>query len=171
MKMSAPKEDNVFGAIIFFSYIVAALLLTGILCNDVQKAFSNRQKKKQRTLQDQKAQISLSAALATLSFAVLSYHMLNFLIQSYQAWSTGSIPSSTSPVTFHAFRHAVRNLLPSDIWAWAVNSTLFRDFAEVICNDTHHFWWTQAALIYSYAWNVYMSVEGTFSGSLQQEIV
>ncbi|KAI1610348.1 hypothetical protein EDD36DRAFT_323018 [Exophiala viscosa] len=166
--MSARSQENVVGAIIFFSYIVAALLLTGILCNDVQKAFSNRQRKNQQSLQDQKARISLSAALATLSFAVLSYHMLSFLIQSYQAWSTGSVSSSTSPVTFHAFRYAVKNLVPSEIWAWAVNSTLFRDFADVICNDPDHFWWTQAALLYSYAWNVYMSVEGTFSGSARQ---
>jgi hypothetical protein len=37
---------------------------------------------------------------------------------------------------------------------------LFQDFAEVICNDPRHYWWTQLALLYSLGWNIYMSVEG-----------
>lgn len=176
--MSVPTQDNVLGAVVFFSYIVAALLLTGILCIDVQKAFSNRvlstvQRQQRQTPRqvkeagpDRKASTSLLAALATLSFAVLSYHMLNFLILSYQSWSSSApiLPATlpaTPQVTWHAFHSALGNLSSGNIWTWAVESTLFRDFAEVICNDSHRFWWTQAALVYSYTWNVYMSIEGT----------
>ncbi|KAK5541679.1 hypothetical protein LTR23_005768 [Exophiala sp. CCFEE 6169] len=50
---------------------------------------------------DRSVRVSLFAALSTLSFAVLSYYMLDFLIQSYQAWSSISSP----PAVPHLFTY------------------------------------------------------------------
>ncbi len=173
--MAVQEPENVTGATIFFLYIIAALLLTILLSRDGLKAFASRSN---FTNKRQKSQIrpaggpglelgiSLFAALATLSFAVLSYHMLDFLVQSYQSWrflaedtfsSQGSqVHSST---TYH--NDSILEKIPRvQIWNWATQSNLFQKFGEVICNDTHRFWWTQLALIYSCSWNIYMKIQG-----------
>jgi hypothetical protein len=93
--MTTQKDNNVLGAIVFFSYIAAALALTGLVTSDLQKAFttwSSRSRRGRSRDRDRSVRVSLFAALSTLSFAVLSYHTLDFLDQSYQAWS--SISSS-----------------------------------------------------------------------------
>ncbi|OCT53539.1 hypothetical protein CLCR_10447 [Cladophialophora carrionii] len=154
--MSAQSSKNVAGALIFFAYIVGALVLTGLICRDLIIMYScfSRQKRKDiqasgkdsgRTKRGTQSQVSILAALSALSFAVLTYHMLNFLTQSYQSWAPSE---SLSDVTF------------SKIWKWSIESRLFRDFAEFIINDPYRFWWTNVALTYSLGWNVYMTIEG-----------
>ena len=75
---------NTFGAIVFFSYIVAALLLTGIIISDLYPRYKTH-------LQTRNGQSSFrlrtTIFLALLSFASLSYHMLHFLTVSYFKWS------------------------------------------------------------------------------------
>ncbi|KAJ9607150.1 hypothetical protein H2200_008222 [Cladophialophora chaetospira] len=150
--------DNVTGALMFFAYMVAALVLTGLICRDLLNEYSttrrechtqsrdkNGNETKGRRSNETQAQVSIIAALATLSFAALSYHMLNFLIQSYQSWA----PSDS-----------LRDVSMSKIWRWSTKSTLFQDFAETINNDPGRFWWTNLALTYTFGWNVYMTVEG-----------
>ena len=63
----------------------------------------------------------------------------------------------TSQRTFGPSIEDIANL---HIWAWAKESTLFEDFARIICGEDRRFWWTHLVLSYSFAWNLYMSVEG-----------
>ncbi len=161
--MTTLKDQNVLGAIVFFSYIAAALGLTGLVTSDLKKEFSAWSS---RRVRDRNVRVCLFAALSTLSFAVLSYHMLDFLIQSYQSWSmSSSLAHPAPPRTFQTFHAAI--LWPrtwtwasTSIWTWSISSNLFQDFGEVICNDPHRFWWTQLALVYSFGWNMYMSIQG-----------
>ncbi|EXJ64125.1 hypothetical protein A1O7_00461 [Cladophialophora yegresii CBS 114405] len=154
--MSTQTRENVVGALIFYAYIAGALALTGLICRDLMimyNRFSGQKRKDVQVLRKDcgrakrgtQSRVSILAALSALSFAVLSYHMLNFLIQSYQSWAPSE---SLSDVSF------------PKIWKWSVHSRLFRDFAEAIINDPHRFWWTNLALTYSLGWNVYMSIEG-----------
>lgn len=98
---------------------------------------------------------------SVLSFSTLSYHMLNYLIVSYQAWSKshgyqppGSLFGSNSLLGTQEQR------IPLHIWSWLTNSTLFADFATTICSNNARFWWTQQALLITMAWSVFMSLEG-----------
>jgi hypothetical protein len=182
--MAMQKDNNVLGAIVFFSYIAAALALTGLVTSDLQKAFtawSSRSRRSRIHDRDRSVRVSLFAALSTLSFAVLSYRMLDFLIQSYQSWSSiSSSPAVLRPApprrTFEPFRAAIpwpprtqtQTLTWTSIWTWSISSNLFQDFGEVICNDPQRFWWTQFALIYSFGWNMYMSIQGKQQQRQQQ---
>ena len=156
--MSSEDGDNVSGALMFFAYIVAALFLTALVCRDLLNEYRPTRERqsaqakdkvgkngKVNTEHDIQFQVSILAALSALSFAILSYHMLSFLVQSYQSWA----PSDS-----------LRNVSPSRIWQWSIGSTLFQDFAEVINDDPDRFWWTNLALTYSLGWNIYMTVEG-----------
>lgn len=91
--------------------------------------------------------------MSGLSFTSLSFYMLKFLIHSYAQWTRGNrlVEYEFQDQTYYN---------PQEIWKWVTGSTLFKDFAEAICNDPSRFWWTQLALLYSMAWNLYMSVEG-----------
>lgn len=147
--------DNVTGALVFFGYIVAALIFSGLIGGDLVKEYHltwerQRMEGKGRKGKDSrklltKLQVPILAALSTLSFAILSYHMLSFLIQSYQRWA---LPESWRYVSV------------LKIWRWSTSSTLFQDFAEAINKDASRSWWTSLALTYTFAWNVYMAVEG-----------
>ena len=152
--MSKKSDSNVVGALTFYLYIVAALLLTGSICRDLLGEYyskPSRTKKKAKSevkdgsRQETFFQISVLAVLSTLSFAMLSYHMLSFLILSYQTWAPSHFPEDVSL---------------SSVWIWSTNTQLFHDFAETISDDPCRFWWTQLALTYSFGWNVYMTIEG-----------
>jgi hypothetical protein len=155
--------SNLLGAILFFSYIVAALALTGTIIRDIVVAHKAKEKgtgpEKRRS--PVVYVLVCRILLALTSFSTLSYHMLMFLIDSRSAWS------SANNLTIPAFTWRDRSLLDVSehinrlhIWQWATSSTLFRDFAEAICTPPIHYWWTQKALLYSYAWNWYMAREG-----------
>ena len=153
--MSSHLEENTIGALLFYGYILSALFLTGLICRDLAGEYFATCKDRQVQPRPQKRialprtekqiQISTLAALSFLSFSVLSYHMLNFLIHSYQTWTI------LSPQ---------RALSATSVRTWSTQSRLFREFGEVICNDPRRFWWTRLALTYSLGWNVYMTTEG-----------
>jgi hypothetical protein len=155
--------SNLLGAILFFSYIVAALALTGTIIGDIVVAHKAREKETEAGKR-RSAVGSVTVCrilLALTSFSTLSYHMLMFLIESHSAWS------SANNLAIPAFAWRGRSLLDVSehinrlhIWEWAISSTLFGDFAESICTPPRHYWWTQKALLYSYAWNWYMAREG-----------
>ncbi len=144
----------------FFAYIVSALVLTGLICRDLLQEYSGYATRKRlraqsarkdsdtgrpRAEHDIHLQVSILAALSAISFAVLSYHMLSFLIESYQSWG----PSDS-----------LTDVSSAKIWKWSIGSTLFQDFAEVINNDPDRHWWTKLALTYTLGWNIYMVIEG-----------
>ena len=145
------------GAIIFFAYIVAAVVLCLFIVNSLI-GINSRKSAALDIGRVSTAKLQKLIALAVLSFSVLSYHMLNFLILSYGDWtSTHQIEMSKTPISTHSIRDHWDSL---QIWSWATSSTLFLDFAEVICNNPQRWLWTQSALLYSYAWNTYMAIKG-----------
>lgn len=121
---------------------------------------------------DLEKRLQIFSALSVLSFSTLSYHMLSYLIGSYQDWAgtnrvllpqrilgnAGIVGRKDQRVELH-------------IWEWLTSSTLFQDFAITICNDSARFWWTQQALLVSMAWSVFMSFEGLFVLPLQAKLL
>lgn len=89
----------------------------------------------------------MAAAGAAISFAVLSFHMLNVLITSYKLWA-GTEDFDFSELSVDA------------AWKWMVESTLFQDFARDIIGNDVAWWWTQLALIWTMGVSVFMGVEG-----------
>jgi hypothetical protein len=159
MSTSGKDPDNVLGAIIFFSYILAALGLTGLIFSDLFKAFEAFSKSKANT-SHRHSLVLVFATFAVISFSSLSYHMLNVLVHSYTEWA--DVATVPLPQTFWGALSGQTDAASSflNIWTWAKSSTLFQDFTKVICNDPVRFWWTQQALLLSIGWNTFMAIEG-----------
>ncbi len=160
--MSNPTEtpiENALSAIFFFSYIVAALGLTGLISYDLFRAYEKYPRQRAQTKAPVNTNLVLVfASLAAISFSVLSYHMLNVLIYSYLAWADRThLPVLQLSNSYGSIFDSMSHL---HIWTWAKSSTLFQDFAETICNDPVRFWWTQQALSFSIGWNTFMAIEG-----------
>lgn len=163
---------NTAGAILFFSYIFAALYFTSYLVlsiSQLSKQYSALSKSsyKESSQYRRKPQrkgewvwhhgaFATFCALSLSSFAVLSWSMLNFLIVSYLGWSAKHGVSIASPVLdlshFMQWAHS--------IWFWATGSSLFQTFAEDLVSDPTQWKFVRAALIYSYTWNSWMSTLG-----------
>ena len=160
--MSNPTEtpiENPLGAIIFFSYIVAALGLISLISYDLCKAYKIYPHPSVQAEALINTNLILTfASLAAISFSVLSYHMLNVLIYSYLAWADSANTLLLQPSS--SYGNMLNNISNLHIWTWAKSSTLFKDFAENICNDPVRFWWTQQALSLSIGWNTFMAIEG-----------
>ncbi|KAI9150616.1 Peptidase [Paramyrothecium foliicola] len=160
MRGTSIQTYNPVGGLLFWLYIVSALSLTGLIIFDLRKLYTaSMADKKDRSRPDamskrrSKAQIFM--ALSVVSFAVLSLHMLYFLIDNYETWAKVyriKLPRNL----FGVFSARVG----SDIWKWSQSSTLFKDFARDLCEDPRHYWWTSQSLIYSFGWNLFMTVQG-----------
>ena len=141
-------QPNYLGATIFWLYILAALMLTGLV---IYTIISIPQKPRQHQLSQSKKDVTIFACLAGISFAVLSANMLNVLVQSFMSWT---------------YSHRLR--MPKDptgllsmIWRWSVTSTLFEDFGKAIVADNARYLWTGSALSFTFHVCLYMGVEGT----------
>jgi hypothetical protein len=109
--------------------------------------------------------ILVFASFVASSFSSLAYQMLNVLIHSYAQWAADK--NVALPGTFIAALKGLTNeSFYSNVWTWAKSTTLFQDFAEVICNDPVRFWWTQQALLLSIGWNTFMAIEGKLSNAI-----
>lgn len=167
MSASVSSEYNLAGAVIFIIYVVSALFFTGIIVGILsyspesthRSSSLSSTKTHQRSSHENKVQIF--KALSTLSFAVLSYHMMSFLILSYKAWALErgiELPQEfLGPNGLIDIQHGTSHLY---IWEWLTSSVLFRDFAEIICGSSARYWWTQQALLGTMAWSFFMSIEG-----------
>lgn len=169
--MDTHSDQNTVGAVIFFCYIIAALVLTGLILEDLRQAHLNKYYIQRRRPRDNNRpasrengfKISIISSLAVLSFSVLSYNMLNFLVQSHQYWARRETAASMQRhSTTGTYLVYLKNILTADIWRWAVSSHLFQDFGEALCCEPGRSWWTQLVLLYSFGWNLYMSIQGTF---------
>ena len=183
------EASNILGALVFFSYIIAALSLTGVIVYDLFQ-LHKAQPDGERQRDDPKSpttatpgarspttasplRLGLSVLLAVLSFTMLSYHMLFFLIRSYIAYCQAeSLPLPLTPM------EAAWALIGSSqasprlyIWTWATHSTLFQDFAYSILSKPVYWWWTQKALLFSFAWNCIMAQEGEYVSTSSQRPV
>lgn len=164
---SVSSEYNLTGAVIFIVYVVAALFFTGVIVGILlyspgsahRPSFFPSTRKHKKIYHENKLQ--LFTALSVLSFATLSYNMMSFLIFSYKAWA--SKRGIDIPQRFLGndgvmdIQHGTINFY---VWEWLTSSTLFRDFAEIICGSSARYWWTQQALLVSMAWSFFMSIEG-----------
>lgn len=140
------EPTNYLGAVIFWLYIVFALVFTGKTLQTLYVLYTTtyRTKKQKHT-----KQLWLFSALALFSFATLSTTMLNVLFQSFDQWSL--LP----PIPGHE-----TDTLPTRIWHWSTTSTLFTDFAEGLVQDSARFFWAQAALLATLSTTIYMGTEG-----------
>jgi hypothetical protein len=161
--MTGTDSDNVVGALLFYAYMIAALGLTGLNCKNLCRDYSRcslsraqpKGKNNGQTPTQRSWRVPALMILSGISFVTLSHHMLNFLIQSYHA---------------HYPAYSLNDVSLPNIWRWSVESTLFRDFTEIICNDPRRFLWTNAALAHSLGWNMYMAFEGEISHFLAEKI-
>jgi hypothetical protein len=171
-------DKNIVGALIFFSYIGAALIFTGLILSDiVHRADGNKiQKSEQRTrsldrngLENTRKETKradshgrkggriIFPALAFISFGVLSWNMVNFLVASYSQWAK----VYEAPNAFQMAKHTQIRQYSHYIWQWSIQSNLFESFAEDLLRDNETWRHVRMALLYTYAWNVWMSFIGT----------
>lgn len=140
------KEEpvkNLFGALIFWLYIVLALVFTGLVLHSIIRLPAARPSNRKF--------IRLFSFLALFSFSALSFNMLHVLIHSFALWrNIQRQPLLLSIMTFH-----------STAWQWSITSTLFKDFGIAIVGNLARYFWTQASLWATMSMCIYMSVEGT----------
>ncbi|KAL8693386.1 MAG: hypothetical protein Q9218_001778 [Villophora microphyllina] len=155
---NADPAQNVAGAVIFTGYVLGALLLTMLIVTDLYKAYHSQSPSKPspNSISIVSKQLQIYIALAVLSFSTLSFHMLNYLIYSYRAWAT-----HTSPGTIQGPGEVLSGQGLQSIWQWLTQSTLFKDFAETICENSANYWWTQQALLVTMASALFISIEGS----------
>lgn len=178
--------QNVFGAVLFFSYIVAALVISNLIVADICTVSSSRYRASglwpeevpalnevslagqkdeqvyQRAIGNQIKSRILFPVAASISFTVLSWNMLHFLVVCYQAWTTGhGIP------LFYRLRTVADLYYQSkQVWAWATDSTLFQTFAEDLLSSPGTWKRVRLSLLYSYGCNLWMSMLGEQLNSL-----
>ena len=153
MATKSLREDvkNVIGACIFIAYVLTALFLTVFLIHDLFTKYHSIPLPHKKSLS---AKVQTCAALSSISFSILSYNMLNFLILSYRDWALSHslpFPTASSRIAFWSHLH---------IWSWLRTSTLFRDFAQTIVASKERFWGTGQGLLWTMGWSAFMSVEG-----------
>ena len=142
--MAIDDPTNYIGAAIFWSYIVAALFFSGVVISTISTIPQSKVCDQQKRERD----VALFSALACVSFATLSFNMLNVLIQSFRSWSEEHVIGD--------------NLgLLNTIWRWSITSTLFRDFGEAIVANSSRYIWAEAALLATSSVCLYMAYEGT----------
>lgn len=163
---------NTIGAIIFFSYIFVALYFTSYIVLSISRIPSHSPASPKSSYgkgsrHNQKGSrkvgwtwrhgaFAMFCALSLVSFVVLSWNMLSFLVVSYLEWSAThglTLPSHLdSPAQL--WQHV------QYVWYWATGSTLFQTFAEDLISNQSQWKVVRAALIYSYTWNSWMSTLG-----------
>lgn len=143
-------STNYLGASIFISYIIAALILTYLITGELDTVYRRVLARKQGS-SPQWRQFKTFVALSSISFGVLSWNMLNFLITSYNAWSSKQRPAVASSSHFE---------LGVSIHQWTIHSTLFLDFARSLCATQSGYWWVMQALMATMTTNVIMQAGG-----------
>lgn len=152
---SATPPTNYIGSTIFLSYIIAALSATVIVVHSLygqynatfNSTLSPQNEKLQAAKVARARHVKIYAFLASVSFATLSYHMLMFLISHYLDWS-GTTSLSRSAISHERLKK------------WMLDSTLFQDFAQELVQDAPDAVWTQAAIIATWFWNIWMAQKG-----------
>ena len=145
-------ESSTTWALVFWAYILFALVFTSLIALDnykLYKSFQNDAKLENRHVI---SRLKVMAILSIISFTTLSYEMLFFLIDSFLSFQA----KTATNVTGH-----ISTTSPSSIWLWSTHVRLFEDFAMELCGDTVSFYWTKYALSWTMAVCIWMSYEGT----------
>ncbi|KAF2679814.1 hypothetical protein K458DRAFT_490424 [Lentithecium fluviatile CBS 122367] len=145
---------NAIGSTLFLSYIILALYCTTSIVLSLYRQYnsiSSQKPSKDQTDQQliaiqnaRKRHVKIYAFLASISFATLSYHMLSFLINSYVQWASNKWL-------------LIRTLSREHLRGWMWDSTLFESFAKELVSDGASTVWTQAAILTTWFWNVWMA--------------
>lgn len=165
METSPSQEEmvNTGGAVIFVFYVVAAITFTGFICLDLVNTYLYLPRSLYQKHGLQK-NVQIFAGLATLSFSFLSYHMMDYLIESYLQWA--NYRSIRLPVQLYGkggLLGPASERTPLYLWTWLSTSTLFYNFARTICEPYEHYIWTEQALLVTMGWCLFMSIEGELS--------
>lgn len=139
------EHYNYIGAATFWSYILAALYLTGTITHSLHQQYNHVSTSLSPSRQ---RFFHIFTALAALSFATLSFNMLHVLIASFQLWRT-THPSTISP------SNAIQT-----IWHWSIRSTLFQDFARAIVANDNRALWTRTELLWTFGVVLWMGQRG-----------
>lgn len=148
----AAPPHNYIGTTVFLLYIIVALYTTIVITLSIYGQYT--------TLPDtyanpgnpglnaaknaRKRHIKIYAFLASISFAMLSYNMLMFLVTHYLSWS-GDPSRSVGNVTIPALR------------SWMLDSSLFQEFAQDLVKNAPSAVWTQSAIVGTWFWNIWMA--------------
>jgi hypothetical protein len=137
------SASNPLGALVFWSYILAALFLSAKTIHTIASLPPPGSPIARRNER-------LFAALALVSFAVLSYNMLHVLFLSYNEWSIHQSPLPQQLLVSFLRR----------VWLWSWTSTLFFDFGTAIVASPGEYLFTQSALLVTYGVSVDMAAKG-----------
>jgi hypothetical protein len=150
---------NVVGTTLFLSYIFLALSGTISIVLSLYRQYvsissikpgEKKEDAQLKAIQDaRKRHIKIYAFLASLSFATLSYHMLSFLIASYNQWASDKWL-------------LIRTPHPEHLMGWMRDSTLFETFAQQLVGDPASTVWTQISVLATWFWNVWMAAKGAY---------
>ena len=146
LRYYATPPNNHIGTFIFLSYIILALSTTLSIISSLYIQYTTLithapvQNEKVRT---SARRIKIFALLAYVSFTMLSYHMLFYLITHYYA-STDTISAT-------------------GLKDWMLDSTLFRDFALELVSARGNAVVTHVAILETWFWGVWMGRKGALS--------
>jgi len=143
-RFSSMDDLNYLGAAVFWLYIVAALVFTGVAVYTIADLRRDNSHGRNATWT---RSTTLFTGLACLSFTVLSFNMLHVLVHSFRAW-LGRHPT------------ALQEGYPTAVWHWSITSTLFQNFAEAIVADSARSLWTQCELWTTLSICLYMGRTG-----------
>jgi len=148
---------NILGSTLFIVYILLALYCTASITISLYRQYNSISSVKPGEKQEdaqlkaiqnaRKRHIKIYAFLASLSFATLSYHMLNFLAHSYDEWASSKWL-------------LIRTLSREHLTGWMRDSTLFESFATQLVGDGASTVWTQASILVTWFWNIWMAAKG-----------
>lgn len=165
---STPPHNYV-GTTLFLSYIVSALYLTFTITFSLYQQYtatfdshpsSPPSKFKQNgagkveTRNARARHVKIYTALALISFASISWHMLGFLITSFLDWS-----HSPSRNVFAVLGDGAGGKLKR----WMLETGLFGDFAMQLVADRESAVWTQLAILATWGWNLWVAGKGVFT--------
>ncbi|KAF2472493.1 uncharacterized protein BDR25DRAFT_220259 [Lindgomyces ingoldianus] len=146
---STGSPTNYLGTILFLSHIIITLLFTTHITLSLYHQYQSHNPKNARPIKPLRSLILLSGT----SFVTLSYHMLMFLITSYQNWdANSSLQDSESRVSVKS------------IWNWMLSSELFGDFAKELVSDGPSVLWTQIAVLGTWFWEIWIAGKAHESG-------
>jgi hypothetical protein len=160
----ANPPTNYLGTTLFLSYVLLALILTTYITLSLFKRYNSiityplisTKTPPSRQIRDVRARhIKIYACLASISFATLSYHMLNFLLANYSQWSGGAARMLRS------WEGISRDVFV--LKQWMLNSTLFESFARELVHDGPSTVWMQISILGTWFWGVWMGGKGKFT--------
>lgn len=157
---------NYIGSTLFLSYIVVALYLTSTIAYSLYtqytavfhshpssppSKFKQNGAGKVETRNARARHIQIYTFLALISFASISWHMLGFLITSFLDWNRSGTRNVFAVLGNNAFDKLKR---------WMLEMSLFNDFAVQLVSDGESAVWTQAAILATWFWNLFLASKG-----------